>query len=447
MASRAGETRLVAFYTRYPVLWEHLGDRARERNFGTFPDYLAEQGFGVVYPAVLSANWAGTRPNVDAFRSEARRLGVVFLEPLLSLWEFLRVYLDVSHAFGYLRWRWRRAGEPVCFDGLDVRELVLRELDPGFLYGSELLTNHARAYAFRRFCRTYRPRVIFHPFEYQPMERALWAGVRAGESGTTIVGTQSGMFSSNWLGWVYAPGEAATPGAVPGRYQSALPDYVVAYGTLSHAALSHQCHSDRVLLPGAIRYPEIQAQWSDGSSLPDLPDGTRILVACSASREETVLLLRAAADLARAKPETFLLLKFHFHNPMHADWESLAKTFGLTRFRICDTDLATLLKESRAVVLGSSSVVVEAIALGCMPVVFQPPDRYSYSPALDIREAVFLCSDLSTVARALKECIEQTDGYWDRRRAWPQALERMAFRLEGRQDERLRAQLRERGVL
>lgn len=452
MDDRAGEDRLVAFYTRYPVLWERFAGGLRERNFGTFPDYLARNGFKVVYPAVLSANWEETQPNFKAIRSEARDLGVVFLEPLLSVWEFFRVYMNVSHAFRYLLWRWRNAREPVCFDGIDVRELLLRELDPEFLYGTELLTNCGRAYAFRRFCRMYSPRVIFHPFEYQPMERALWAGVRAAGTNTTIVGTQGGMFTSNWLGFFYAPGEVAVAGAIPKKRQSPLPDYVVAYGSLSHAVLARQYDPDRVLLPGAIRYPDIQAnsgdtQPSDRSSLPDLPDGTRILVACSASREETSLLLRAAADLARARPDVFLLLKFHFHNPMHADWESLARALGLSRYRICDTDLADLLKESRAVLLGSSSVVVEAIALGCMPVVFQPPDRYSYSPALDMPEAVFLCSDLFMVARSLEECMERTGGYWERRRTWPEALEKMAFRLDGCQDERLLAQLRERSVL
>jgi hypothetical protein len=101
------------------------------------------------------------------------------------------------------------------------------------------------------------------------------------------------------------------------------------------------------------------------------------------------------------------------------------------------------------VLLGWSStgVVVEAITAGCTPVVLRPPDRYSYGTSVDIGDAIFLCDDEPAISDAVNQCIDQTPAYWERRRAWPEALGKMTFPLDACQDERLLAQLRERRVL
>jgi hypothetical protein len=72
---------------------------------------------------------------------------------------------------------------------------------------------------------------------------------------------------------------------------------------------------------------------------------------------------------------------------------------------------------------------------------------YTYCPALDIREATFLCRDTASVLDAMDACINRSPAYWERRRAWPDALEKMFYRLDGRQNERFLDALRARGVL
>jgi hypothetical protein len=444
--------RPVVFYTRYPVLWElsSTGDPS-ERNFGTFPAFLARHGYDVVYAAVLSVPAASLRSGLADTRRRARELGIVFLESLLSARELLRVHADFSHVWRYLRWRRHQSGRPICFDGLDVRELALRELDRDFVYDSEILRNRLTAYGFRRFGRAYRPAVVYHPFEYQPMERAVFAGVKTGWPDTVVVGQQTGTFSSNRPGFFYADGEVTMPGALPASSRAPLPDYLVTYGTLSHAVLSRQCPSERVLLPGAIRFPHIQQVQRNGGP-PEGPadpqSGTQVLVGGTIDPDETRQLLQAAIEMAASWPEMRLLIKFHHHNLMRAEWDRMAKRAGFTRYEVFDTDLLSLLRTARAALVGATtSLVVEAIALGCMPVVLQRHDRFSYGSVTDMREAVYLCEDVPAMTDALRECVAQEPGYWNRRRSWPGVLEKMLLTLDGKQNERLFQQLSCRGVL
>jgi hypothetical protein len=447
--SRSGRP-LAAFYTRYPILWENSDDeRVRERNFGTFPEFLRKRGFEVVNPAVLSLSAAELRPRLAAVLGQVEWLRVVFLESLLSFTEFASAYLGIAHAWRYLTWRRRLRGWPIEFGGLDVKELVLRDLDDDFLFHPELPVNVARAYALRRFCRCYAPRAVCYPFEFQPMERAVYAGVKAGSPSTAIVGIQPGVFFSGWLSYVYARGEVPLGQGTGTWDQAPLPDYLASYGTLFHERLASQCDPGRLLLTGAIRYSDVQTETRQGDASTDLavPGEIKLLLIGSPFREETIRLLEVAVELARVHPELFLLVKFHYHVPLHTEWERLANGSGCTRFKIFDDDLASLLRVAPVALMGSTSAVAEAIAMGCMPVVFHPGDEFTYCPALDIREAVFLCRDTGGVMDAVGACIGRTEAYWERRRAWPDALEKMFYRLDGRQDERLFEELRSRGVL
>jgi surface carbohydrate biosynthesis protein (TIGR04326 family) len=254
------------------------------------------------------------------------------------------------------------------------------------------------------------------------------------------------------MSYVYAEGEVSRKEWLPARYVAPLPDYVAAAGTVFKEALSRQYVPDRVLLTGAIRYPEIQLSYAPGNDgVVGLDDrnAVKILVVGSMVRNETLTLLRVSAEIARTRPDILLLLKFHYHLPLHEEWNRLAAEYGCRRFKVYESNLTALLKVADAVILpATTAVVVEAIALGCMPVVFQNNTEYTgFCPAMDIREALFLCDEISGFVDALNHCLNRTQAYWERRQAWPDALEKMFYRLDGLQNERLFEALRSRGVL
>lgn len=443
---------LAVFYTRYPVLWEFPRDGLpRERNVGTLPEFLKRAGYDIVYAAVLSEP-SGAVADVRILRAEARRLGIVFLESLVSFQEFVGSYLDVSLLVRYLRWRWsHRRGLSAVFGGLDVCDLALRQCDRDFLSAGEILGNYARAYAYERFARRYRPAIVFHPFEYQPMERAVYAGVKSGYARTVVVGLQTGMFSSNRPSWYYGDGEVSMPGALPAGHASLFPDYLSVYGSLARSVFESQCPPERILATGPIRYPDLGPEAGRAESvavLDGVPEGIWILLGGSIDRDETLELMRAGVELAEKYPEAFLLIKFHHHNPMHTEWARMAEQTGCDRARVFEVDLRMLLRGARVALLGSStSLVVEAISHGCMPVVLQSPERYAFGCAVDVEDAVFICADRTALVDAVGQCIAQAQGWRDRCRHWAIALERLASPLDGRQNERLFEALRARGAL
>jgi len=438
---------LVALYTRFPVLWDFAGDAPRERNFGTLPAFLASQGYDTVYAAVLSRPLsAAEAPGV---REEARRLRVVFLESLLSWREFVLAYLDLGVLWRYLRWRvgpGRRV--EARFAGWDVGALVLRACDRDFLGGVEIVTNLMKAHALRRFSRCYRPRAVFHPFEYQPMERALYAGVKSGAPEATVVGLQTGMLSSNRASWFYADGEVSMPGRLPARTAAPFPDFLAVYGHLAHAVFARQCPPDRILLSGPIRYPGLWAKAAAPEAAEDT-DRAGILVLGGPLAGETRALLEAAVAVARQWPALSLIVKFHQHNAMHREWADIAQREGGTRYELFEGDVTAVMPRCRVVLLPSSSTsaAVEAMAHGVMPVVLAEPVRYNVGPVADMQDGVFVCGDARALADAVRESLEETAGARMRRKTWPDVLERMAAPLDDKQNDRLVAALQARGAL
>jgi hypothetical protein len=442
---RLGRRSQVVFFSRFPVLWERTGGRLRERMFGDLPEHVRRLGHGVVYAAVLSLGPRRLLGELSRLRREAREERIVFLEALWSFEDLLQVSLRLGPVRRYLAWRSRP--REVRFHGILVTGLLLRELDRELL-SDDLPFNLGVLLGVRRLLRRLpRARAFVHPFEYQPMERALSAGARAARSGARTVGLQAGIFASNHLGFLFPSGPAREDARARGLGTASLPDLLVAYGRSAHDAWRARLPAERVLLAGAVRYPDLGVARAKAPPSLDLPPGARILVLGTSVREETLAIVDAALDAARELGEAFFLFKFHYHCELSNELAERARARGVSRYRTFDGGLAELIGASRAVVTGGSGTALEAIALGTMPVVYAPPGEWSSSPLFDIPEAAFLWSRPEELTRALRECLVSGPACREKEAAWPRAIETMLHRLDGRSTERLTEWLVERGVL
>ena len=112
-----------------------------------------------------------------------------------------------------------------------------------------------------------------------------------------------------------------------------------------------------------------------------------------------------------------------------------------------DADLYKLIQFAPVMITGGSSICLEALALGTMPVVYVTPGEMSFNPALEVPQAVFLWHTVQELKCALRSCIDKDADYEARRKAWPKAVAAQLFKLDGRANERLFEFLRERHVL
>lgn len=436
-------------YSRFPVLWEETSQGWRERMYGDWPDYLRARAETVGYAAVYSGSLWQLFRRGDEFRMVCAKHGIQILESALSLGDMIRIHFSGRLWWRYWRWRRKLRSGSVFYNNQAIGPLFWREMDRSALSG-ELLFNEAIITGIRRLLHSQgEPKAVFHPFEYQPMERAVAAGVRS-IGAVPVVGLQTGLFTSNQLGLALAADELRRSPAESDR--APAPDILAAYGELPYAIYLNRLGRDRVCLSGAVRYPRLgMVESFDATAFRhqhELPEGAVfIFVATPAGWDEALPILTAAFAFAAGTPRVFLLLKFHYHLLLHHEVTQLAREYGVSRYRIFAGDLYKLLRLAPVLLSGGSSTCIEALALGTMPVVYVSPGEMSFNPALEVPQAVFLWHTVQELKSALHSCLIKNAAYVARREAWPIAVAAHLFRLDGRANDRLYEFLRAQHVL
>lgn len=438
----------IAFYSRFPILWER-GERLwRERMFGVWPDYLRARRHRTGYVAVFSGSLKTLVRERRALDEQCREQNILIIERAVSFFSLLRSHLSLNLFWRYFRWRSRVKKQPVWYDDLDVNALFWRELDASLL-SSELPLDLTLASGISSIVRkTSSLGAIFLPFEYQPMERAVWSGAKSVRD-VSIVGLQTGLFASNQMGFSFPVDEIRKGSSRD--LGSPVPDVLAAYGALPYRIFSERLGAERVCLSGPIRYSNLQNRdpnRSDSRSIENAPpSAVFVLLATSIAREESVPLLENAFRASSGLPDVFFLIKFHYHLPLHNEVKKLAASYGMERrYRVFDSDPYELMRIGRIVVCAGSSIGLEAMTLGCMPVVFRSLGEMSANPMLDVPDAVFFWHSDVELRAVLQSCLTQDAEYQKRKSAWPRAIADQ-LDLAGSPDDRLYEFLHQRAIV
>jgi hypothetical protein len=280
------------------------------------------------------------------------------------------------------------------------------------------------------------------------MERAVWCGVKSARN-IPVVGLQTGLLASNQMGFAFPAEE--TRAKLESVNASPLPDVIAAYGTHLYSYLVSRLPSDRVCLSGAVRYPHLSEEGAvDVAAFRrqrGLPDGmTYILVTTPIDPDESSRVVEGAFSMAKEYPDTFLLFKLHYHLPIYGEITRAAAQYGCNRYKIFDSDLPLLLRLASISICGSSSVGVEAIASGCMPMVFRSTAGMSTNPMLEVPRAAFFWNSVDELRQGIQACLELSPEYDTRRRAWPEAIAAHLYRLDGDANSRLYEFLQRRAI-
>jgi hypothetical protein len=416
-----GERPVVLFYSLFPSLWERSEPHWRARMYGSFPDFLARRGAAVLY----AGHWIGARlPELwrerRLLKSQCVSNRIVLLDTVLPLWRVVAARWPIRFWMKYAIWRIRSRRQPTLYEGLEVGELWWREMDQSVL-SMELGDDLAIAEAMGRVAKAFPSlRLLFHQFEFQPLERALKTGARMLPD-LKVVGVQSGMYSSNQLGFNFLAEEVCRNGEA---FKAPMPEYLCAYGELARRVFSERLGAERICLTGAIRYAYLSEARGPGRELrKELglhPQAVLLPVLTSVARQESVALLEGSFSALDKFPELVLLIRFHYLLPL----EDIVKRQGRdpARFRIVRTEVPDLVRQAPAMVGGGSSTAMEAIHAGCMPLVYRPVNEMACNPMLEVPDSVYLWNTPEELRNALRSCLIRDEPYTKRRGRWPEAL-------------------------
>jgi hypothetical protein len=162
-----------------------------------------------------------------------------------------------------------------------------------------------------------------------------------------------------------------------------------------------------------------------------------IAVTTSSTRDDSIPLLAAAFQLAAELPDAFLLIKFHYHLPLFREVEGLAERHQCRRFQIFQSNLHDMLKLSPILLTGASSCGIEAMLLGCMPLVYHSPVDMLPDPMRDVGKAVFYWTNLDEVRQAVRSCMERDAEFVKRRSEWEWAIQEQLSPLDNQTNARL----------
>jgi surface carbohydrate biosynthesis protein (TIGR04326 family) len=342
----------------------------------------------------------------------------------------------------------------VSFGRWDVTSLWRVELTRS-LTNLELPNDLLLRQAMRRLARMYRPKVVIHPCEFQPMERAIWAGLKGTQ--TRSVAFQHATVSSNTLMYFFAEEEIETALAGKDPLATPLPDYYLTTGDWPLEIMrAAGFPTARSAVVGAVRYNGLRLEQGSNADKTGLRarlglpiEATLVLVATSSDWEDSLALLDALASAQALLPASFaFLFKCHYHCRVEGEIRRLFSQVDRKRWRIVDVDadLHAHIRASDVVLLTNSTTGLEAMALGCPPVVFDNRAVVNIGPLGDLREAALFAHTPLELAKSLQAALEPTV----RARleaAWPGALSQTFHKLDGQAPARFLAFLEERALL
>ncbi len=354
----------------------------RDRFLGSLPRLVRDAGLSLGSVGNPTVWIEGT----DAIAAAvAASDGAVTLMPaFLSLGARLRAALRALRVSASVR-------RTLVIDGVDLSPLVARALAEEKVSG--VAPRALLYYEFGRECakRGLKPDVLLYTYENQPWEKQLIAGFRRYCRETVLVGVQHTVFASFYLS------------ADPSHWQldqNYFPDLVIASGTeYRERLLRCGVPSERVVMGGALRFPEIAAP----PAVPRPVTGLCTVLASLPLQIDEAKELSSVAIQATARLGLRLVINVHpmFDAASRADIARTVSAIGAATFS--DAPARDLLGDADLLLYNSSGTVFDATARG-VPSVYVGPragldlDKLPGGNPLACRGAEALCAVLIRLA-------------------------------------------------
>ncbi len=231
--------------------------------------------------------------------------------------------------------------------------------------------------------------------EMQSWEKALlFARAKTG-SDLPLLAYQHATVSRMLLNYFNTPTEMHTNG----RYGFAVPDVLICNGPIPCEYMRQSgWKQERLVMAEAVRFSELaKAADEGGPSKKNV-----VLIAFSIGTEESRALLRMSHEAFKDKDIEVWLKPHPF-----VEVDKVFALAGLKKeecpFKIKNEPIEELLKQAKVVVVGESSVSIQALSLGCEVAVVHTPEWINMSPLSGIEDkrikAVYAADELQSYVR------------------------------------------------
>ncbi|MGQ0665951.1 MAG: hypothetical protein ACT4O4_02860 [Nitrospiraceae bacterium] len=426
--ARLPSPRSLLLFTFYPRMWSAPYRReASEWFFGSLPEHFPDRVSSSYVVWLTAWPWEIWR-NRKELRTFFRTRKALWLAPfagtraLMSVvaprWWMLHVRLSDA---------WQRSAS-LLFGLFDLGDAVRDELHRS-LSSPELFRDLLLVDACKRLTASVPASTVLYRLEFQPFESAILFGTR-GQASTLAF--QHSTFGKNYLPYHFNRAEVA-PSGVSGAMP--LPDVILASGEYGRAAmLRNGCPSQSIEVCGPLRYRsffgrvrERQTGGVVAKRTPDASAAKSLVVATAVSRPDAEGLIEALGACLHLLENTTVLFRSHPALPLETRFEELVgRRLGAGRYKFLASaeELYDALADADGAVMNYSTVMMEAVELGVVPVIFESGAVFDPKALEQDEWAGIIATNAEELARGIEhslrsdESLRQRHGLVEQGRQW-----------------------------
>lgn len=441
--------------TIFPTLWSEVKEGDLENlAFGDFPAELKKHGSALQYLAIPTIRLRDVIRRMKHWRKYTRENHIVFTHAVVSFHELVSIFVRRNWGRELSRWFKKLSIASLQIDSIDITQLVAREFQHE-LWGQGLFQSLTLAYASTNMIqKTKSISSALCAFESQPIEKAFVAGIKKANPNIVTIGLQTSLIGKSHLGYYILPEQTHTANQLVSPF-APLPDYVASYGKTTYNMLLKIFGSERVNLSGPIRYPylKIDSQTERDNAEKMMRDRFSLngetvfaLLALPSLKEEAHSIMDWSMAIAEKYPQLYFLIRFHYWAVLTNELKEISRSHSFTRYQIVDGNLHELLLASRFMITGTSSVGIEAMVSGCMPISYKPTRRYDFGRIQDVEEGAFLYTNPMELQYAVNECVLQSQTFLQKKLYWQENIQKLCTPLDGKASSRFYSWLTNQNV-
>ncbi|MFH1857918.1 MAG: hypothetical protein ABH845_03325, partial [Candidatus Omnitrophota bacterium] len=421
--------RAIGFFSVYPLWWkEPFSEKATDLIFQTIPEKIErEKPIWHVLWLMPGHTLLWRKKGFEAFTRKHR---VFILDSLLGFSDILSIFdpFIFVRFFKAFSTAYHASYE---IGGTNISPLARGDLFRAFtspvFFQCLLLDRCLQRVAFGNLD------ALFFRIEFQPIERALLYNTY-GKMKT--IGFQHSALGRNFLNYVFDEGELDAHWQKRGEQESMpLPDYILTSGAIGIEYMRRAGYpAERLAVGGSVRFSPLYEYREKMSSRQELrkkygipPGRTVVFVATAPLLQETLCMLADLFDAVKPAPERFhLVVKCHpganavpgYISKVKEVIAAHGKTVSLDFYNepVAFYDYITL---SDAVLLTGGTVALEAMLLGCVPIIYINDAQFSHNPMTEYAGAVIFVDGSDAMAAALKtitdrDAVEKLKMKWNK---------------------------------
>lgn len=430
----------VLFFSFFPYFWIRSAQGFFENFFRNATDRVGELS-PVRWLVWLSLGPAALLSQRGEIRDASQRSELIFLQQYLSIKDLLRaILISIRYVFRILKYR--TDIEPqikIEYEGFDISTIVISEFHRS-LQGIEVIKSVLMEQAIENVLKFRDVSALVYRIEFQPHERAIEYGAK---NMCQTIALQHSAIGRNDLQYFFNHLEIS--GSLSNKLDLRnlpLPDKLLVAGQYPYDIFKNAGFPEaNIEICGPVRYASLVEYKRGVKNRAEIrkkygfnEEQHIFLIAAPSVREDMLSLMLTLLQVLKRVDNDFVFL-FKSHPVFKFDREVVAlidQFYPNMKYSFLpdNVNLNDHLFLSDALILTGTTVGIEAICLGIMPILFENSSTFSLNPLLEIKDSYLNVNNVQGLSEALISVVNAAPRILEIKKNWPNAIKKLFDNIE-----------------